>query len=207
MFFGMSGLKDVDWGGAHPATPFLAKKVGASVRHMAAAAPVLRPALWTAARDGLAEEVLQLLAEEVDIEERGGASVCSPLHVASAMGHDEVVLLLLEHGAEVSARNNKGGTPLHYACRQGHHLIVRFLLHTGADLQSRNNDGWTPEDLARVYSHPQVVAMLQAEALRREEVHRTRCVAFAMGHHERLGAGSRVRWLDAGVVRMVLERV
>jgi len=28
-----------------------------------------------------------------------------------------------------------------------------------------------------------------------------------MGHLERLGAGSRVRWLDAGVVRMVLEQV
>jgi len=27
-----------------------------------------------------------------------------------------------------------------------------------------------------------------------------------MGHQERLGAGSRVRWLDAGVLRMVLEQ-
>jgi len=34
-----------------------------------------------------------------------------------------------------------------------------------------------------------------------------RCVAFAMGHHERLGGGSRVQGLDEGVVRMVLEAV
>ena len=34
-----------------------------------------------------------------------------------------------------------------------------------------------------------------------------RCVAFAMGHHERLGGGSRVQELDEGVVRMVLEAV
>ena len=34
-----------------------------------------------------------------------------------------------------------------------------------------------------------------------------RWVAFSMGHHERLGAGSRVRSLDEGVVRMVLEAV
>ena len=27
-----------------------------------------------------------------------------------------------------------------------------------------------------------------------------------MGHQERLGAGSRVRWLDVGVLRMVLEQ-
>ena len=47
--------------------------------------------------------------------------------------------------------------------------------------------------------------MLKAEAERREAV--ARCEAFAMGHQERLGAGSRVRWLDAGVVQMVLEQV
>ena len=36
---------------------------------------------------------------------------------------------------------------------------------------------------------------------------RANCEAFAMGHQERLGAGSRVQWLDAGVLRMVLEQV
>ena len=34
-----------------------------------------------------------------------------------------------------------------------------------------------------------------------------RGVAFAMGHHPRLGAGSQVLDLDAGVVRMILDRV
>ena len=32
-------------------------------------------------------------------------------------------------------------------------------------------------------------------------------MAFAMGHHDRLGAESRVLELDTGVVRMVLERL
>jgi len=44
--------------------------------------------------------------------------------------------------------------------------------------------------------------MLKAEGVRRAQ-----CVAFAMGHHARLGEGTRVEKLDAGVVRMVLERV
>ena len=35
-------------------------------------------------------------------------------------------------------------------------------------------------------------AMLRAEAERRAAVRRARCEAFAMGHQERLGAGSRV---------------
>ena len=33
------------------------------------------------------------------------------------------------------------------------------------------------------------------------------CVAFAMGHHPRLGAGSQVLELEVGVVRMILDRV
>jgi len=54
------------------------------------------------------------------------------------------------------------------------------------------------DTLEEVCQHP--------DAVRRETVRRARCEAFAMGHQERLGAGSRVRWLDAGVVRMVLEQ-
>jgi len=38
-------------------------------------------------------------------------------------------------------------------------------------------------------------------------VRKAQCVAFAMGHHERLGEGTWVEELDAGVVRMVLDEV
>ena len=34
-----------------------------------------------------------------------------------------------------------------------------------------------------------------------------RRVAFAMGHHPRLGVGSRVLELEVGVVRMILDRL
>jgi len=44
-----------------------------------------------------------------------------------------------------------------------------------------------------------------ALAFGRDCVRDERCVAFAMGHHERLGAASRVGALDAGVVRLVLD--
>jgi len=41
----------------------------------------------------------------------------------------------------------------------------------------------------------------------RDEEDRQRAVAFAMGHDQRLGAGSRVVALEVGVVRMILDRV
>jgi hypothetical protein len=90
--------------------------------------------------------------------------------------------------------------------------MVRVLLQYGANGEAKDNGGDTPEDYATAYiinintthsqSHLQIVAMLQAEA-----VTRAKCVAFAMGHHERLGVGSRMEALDPEVVRKVLEQV
>ena len=254
-------------GGGAPTTPVLEKEARAAVRHMAGAAPVLDPALWTAAKDGRAGEVRRLLAEEVDIAfqtspllqallhgeeevvrvllEHGadasakdsagatpmhhvrragvlpmllllekGAEVSAkrmdgstPLHFAAAGGHEAMVLILLEHGAEVSSKMDGGYTPLHAAAYRGHETVARVLLHMGADLQSKTHDGQTAEDIATTHSHPQVAAMLKAETERREAVRKAQCVAFAMGHQERVGAGSKVWWLDEGVVRMVLEQV
>ena len=47
-----------------------------------------------------------------------------------------------------------------------------------------------------------VVALLREVATQRDK-----CIAFAMGLEERLGAGSRVRSLDPEVVRIVLGYV
>jgi len=80
--------------------------------------------------------------------------------------------------------------------------VARLLLDRGADEQTQTNDGRTPEDVATLGAHHQIVEMLKAEGVRRAQ-----WVAFAMGHHERLGGGSPVDELDAGVVRMVLEQV
>ena len=71
-------------------------------------APVLCPALWAAARDGRSEEVRQLLAEDVDVEERGGSAKFTPLHIAAFQGRN-TVLLLLDHGADISAATRRVG--------------------------------------------------------------------------------------------------
>ena len=90
----------------------------------------------------------------------------------------------------------------HAAACDGHEGLARLLLDRGADEQTQSNDEVTPGFLATVAGHLQIAAMLKAEG-----VHRAQCVAFAMGHHERLGSGTLVQELDAGVVRMVLAEV
>jgi len=110
--------------------------------------------------------------------------------------------VLLQHRADVSATTNWGATALLIAALRGNDELVRVLIEHRANVAATNNAGATPEDLATHHSHHQIAAMLKAEA-----ASRAKCVAFVMGHHARLGAGSRVRWLDLEVVRMVVEQV
>ena len=131
---------------------------------------------------------------------------CRKLWGASSEGHDAIVLVLLESGADVSATDSRGGTPLHEAANCGREAAVRFLLDKGANEKLKTNHGDTPSDMATKYwgsgIFPRIAAILEAEGARR-----ARWLAFAMGHQERLGAGSRVQALDPGVVRMVLDRM
>ena len=48
---------------------------------------------------------------------------------------------------------------------------------------------------------------IQSVSWGRDWVRDTMCVAFAMGHHPRLGEGSQVLELEVGVMRMIMDRV
>jgi ankyrin repeat protein len=68
------------------------------------------------------------------------------LMVGSYFGHEAVVKLLLEKGAEVDSKDSKHGwTPLWWAAGNGHEAVVRLLLEKGADVDSKDSrDGRTP---------------------------------------------------------------
>jgi hypothetical protein len=102
-------------------TPLLKKGVRAAVRHMAAAVPAPNPALWEAALMGRREGARQLLLGGANVEERGGGAddLSTPLQAAVKQGHAEVVQLLLEHGADMSATDDGGRMPLHLAASFG----------------------------------------------------------------------------------------
>lgn len=58
----------------------------------------------------------------------------TPLHVASARGHDDIVTFLLDSGCEVNAvTSDTEETPLHLACRWGRCSVVKTLLDRNAD--------------------------------------------------------------------------
>ncbi|KAJ5140977.1 hypothetical protein N7448_004385 [Penicillium atrosanguineum] len=60
----------------------------------------------------------------------------SALQAACFNGHDKIVMMLLENGANVSAQGGKYGTALHAACDRGHSKVVQMLLGGGANIDT-----------------------------------------------------------------------
>ena len=72
----------------------------------------------------------------------------TPLHDVASYGHQPVVKLLLERGADPNKRNNRGDTPLHFAVKEGHKVVAQTLIKSFAKTDVANNDGQTPLTLA-----------------------------------------------------------
>lgn len=70
----------------------------------------------------------------------------TPLHLAAANGHKEIVEFLLTTKADVNSRDNAGSTPLHQVSAAGgqHNDIVELLLKHGAEVDAADRQGLTP---------------------------------------------------------------
>ena len=80
-----------------------------------------------------------LLQNGADIEAKNNLTLRTPLYVASAMGHLEIVKMLLEKGAKMDVIDALGFTPIHVASGSGHNLTVEASLHYGAEIQAEHS--------------------------------------------------------------------
>eukprot|EP01046_Picozoa_sp_COSAG06_P006646 COSAG06_NODE_314_length_17706_cov_366.601940_5_plen_176_part_00 len=91
------------------------------------------------------------------------------VHIASALGHNDVVAFLGSRGADVNAVEDAQATPLHYAATFGQASVCTTLLALGADPAAKSKAGKTALNIARKKNKPECVAVLitaqQKEAL------------------------------------------
>ncbi|RYP73942.1 hypothetical protein DL769_004113 [Monosporascus sp. CRB-8-3] len=95
-----------------------------------------------------------------EIGDKSVAEGDQALHFAAENGYEDVARLLLDKGADITAKDNDGWTPLHYAARYGHEAVTRLLLDKGADITAKDNNGWTPLHCAARYGHKAVTWLL-----------------------------------------------
>lgn len=82
------------------------------------------------------------------------------LHDAASRDHCAYITALLERGANLEARDDRGWTPLHAAAAAGAAEATRLLMTAGADLEAEDSDGLSPAQVAAEGEHDAVLAVL-----------------------------------------------
>ncbi|XP_054923657.1 uncharacterized protein [Dermacentor andersoni] len=134
--------------------------VGPSYTKMTEAEFVARLSIHEAARTGDLHVIKLLLKSDPKrmetVDERGW----TPIHLAAANGHAEVVRFLAVEGADVAALDPTSYTAMHLAAMNGHNACLEVLLKVGADVDNITADGFTPLHLAALNNYADCVRTL-----------------------------------------------
>jgi len=123
-------------------------------------------ALFEAVKKGLDHVMLTLFnsgcsVDSVDFKQN------TPLFYAAEGGYLQCIVLLLEKGANINAKNNVGWTPLHAVSWKGklenYTECAKYLIEMGADVLCESNTKETAGDVAqRCHSNADLVQILKA---------------------------------------------
>jgi len=114
-------------------------------------------------------EAMIEIGVDVDYPARGLAEIAplgsawTPIMIASAEGHEEIVSILIQAGANVNAKNELGKTSLIFPAHYGYFSIAEMLLENGATTDDVANDtGWSALIAASLNGHRDIVRLLLA---------------------------------------------
>ncbi|KAJ7602548.1 ankyrin repeat-containing domain protein [Mycena polygramma] len=162
-------------------------------------------ALREASRRGLIDIVSLLIDHKVDIDKQGHAMAalnghpqsiycllegvnsdpccCTALSAASEEGQEEVVRLLIEHGADVNA---DGGQALRAASKEGKTAVVRLLIEADdkVDVDRRGHNSTTLQTSAFNVHTPSIHGLLEGGISKARPYDTALCAALEAGHEE-----------------------
>ena len=117
--------------------------------------------LRDASQKGDAVAVKRFLDEDEDPNSENLLGM-TPLMLAAINGHDEVIEVLIEYGADVDAQSESGVTALTTSSGRGHTETVRVLLENGANVNLVNDRKRTALIEATIGNHAETVDLLLA---------------------------------------------
>lgn len=85
----------------------------------------------------------------------------TPLHLAAQNCHTNVVVLLLDKGANINVTADDKATPLHLAAQEGCTDVVTVLLERSAKINPRDNQNRTPLRRAEQWHQDDIVQLLK----------------------------------------------
>mmetsp|Transcript_13221 Transcript_13221/g.19948 ORF Transcript_13221/g.19948 Transcript_13221/m.19948 type:complete len:228 (+) Transcript_13221:146-829(+) len=120
--------------------------------------------LHKASQEGQYNIVKRLVKEgNIEINKTTRRREKTPLHMASAKGHKEIVNILLEHKADINFKSKNGGTALQEAVKQNQEHIVELLIQKGANIFEKDNDGMTAMHYAAFNGNEKIIDLLKEE--------------------------------------------
>lgn len=101
--------------------------------------------MFAACMAGSTERVIELIEKDRGLITGYSHDGWTPLHLAAFFAQPRVVLVLLEHGADVKAiaKNGTANTPLHAGAAGRNLDVVRALVEHGANVNARQEGGFT----------------------------------------------------------------
>ncbi|MES0490291.1 MAG: ankyrin repeat domain-containing protein [Leptospirales bacterium] len=113
--------------------------------------------------NGYGDGILRALKKGANVNSKdikAGDEGETPLLKAAANGDVETVKLLLEHGADINAIDDRAESALLSASYLGHYELVKFLIENGANIENPGNKGYTPLYVAAYKGYYNIVDLL-----------------------------------------------
>lgn len=114
------------------------------VTGVVAATPAYQTIDEAIAKGDLADVKLHIAADSKNLNQGARPTSRSPLEQAVIRNKTEIVLYLLEAGADPNTVNASQRTPLHLAVDRNNPVVAAALLKAGAKPDVGDSDGWTP---------------------------------------------------------------